>query len=384
MAKFEEYYLYNQKINVTTEEFVSNNILKSFGIDIEKAVASVGEIRHWKDGEYKKVSEGKWVKIVKNKEKQLSNIAAVKKINSEIQDLKNQILNQRRIFEQNTKNPHEYGTFMYNMFFQREWNEERKRNNFINQIAQKIKDLQDELIEIQKITYIEKKQQREKEVGKHEIDDVEIDEIIDNFKSIFSTIEKNTPKNMKAIELMPEVTINDYYLDTETIFSLILNASDWRKIQKTWNDMKNSNKYIYKESPKSASEYLIDETTGDIYRYSDHWGKVASCVWNLDVNNKDNDSGFIIAKSNIKDFHRREDSYTIYLNPEYSVNILKATEDIFPHLKRLVQENNEFYLAKGVERKIVNFSKEIFKKYINTSIFMVEEITKLKEKYSLF
>ena len=267
---------------MNNEDFVSRNILKAFGVDIEKAVAAVGEIRQWSDGEYKKVAEGKWVKVGKdNKEKQLSNTTAVKKINAEIEELQHQVLNQRRIFEQNTSNPHEYGTFMYNMFYQHKWNEESERNEFVKQLASKIKDLKDELAEVQKIAYAEKKLKREQEAGKHEIDDIEIDEIIRKFRSIFYTIEKNVPRNLSAIQLMPEVTTDDYYLDTKTIFTPISNVSDYRILEDTWNDMKDSGKYTYKQSPKSSSEYLIDKETGDIYRYSDHWGRVASCEWDL-------------------------------------------------------------------------------------------------------
>lgn len=32
----------------------------------------------------------------------------------------------------------------------------------------------------------------------------------------------------------------------------------------------------------STSIYLIDEATGVVYRYADHWGRVASCYWDLD------------------------------------------------------------------------------------------------------
>lgn len=32
----------------------------------------------------------------------------------------------------------------------------------------------------------------------------------------------------------------------------------------------------------STSVYLIDEATGEVYRYADHWGRVASCFWDLD------------------------------------------------------------------------------------------------------
>lgn len=42
---------------------ISNRIYKSFSPDIEKAVAAIVEIRKWGDGDYKKVDNGKWVKV---------------------------------------------------------------------------------------------------------------------------------------------------------------------------------------------------------------------------------------------------------------------------------------------------------------------------------
>lgn len=42
---------------------ISERICKSFSPDIEKAVAAIGEIRKWGDGDYKKVDSGKWVKV---------------------------------------------------------------------------------------------------------------------------------------------------------------------------------------------------------------------------------------------------------------------------------------------------------------------------------
>ena len=58
---------------------VQERIAKSFngGINVademslEKAAAAIGEIRHWKDGVYKKIEYGKWVQIHDNKEKEV-------------------------------------------------------------------------------------------------------------------------------------------------------------------------------------------------------------------------------------------------------------------------------------------------------------------------
>lgn len=49
----------------------------------EKSLA-IGEIRHWKDGDYKKVDVGKWVKISGNKARATSSSTIKKKIEREM------------------------------------------------------------------------------------------------------------------------------------------------------------------------------------------------------------------------------------------------------------------------------------------------------------
>ena len=84
-------------------------------------------------------------------------------------------------------------------------------------------------------------------------------------------------------------TVDDYYIGTKAEFTSIgaepegdgvlglLDAE--RKNKETWQQMKDSGKYEFTPSPTSNSEYLIDRETGDIYRFSDHWFRVASCDW---------------------------------------------------------------------------------------------------------
>ena len=59
----------------------------------------------------------------------------------------------------------------------------------------------------------------------------------------------------------------------------------------------------HKYSPyaSSGSEYVLDRKNGIIYRFSDHWGDVASCKWTIKPNEE---FGFRIAMAKLEDFRR--------------------------------------------------------------------------------
>lgn len=361
---------------------IRDNILKAFGVEIEKSVAVIGEIRKWSDGEYKKIDEGKWVKLDKNKI--VSSTILMKIINSEIDKLTKEFLKQKMIFSENLSNPYPQNSPKYQQYIDILWEDEKKKE-FISELLKERKNLFDELSEIKRIVYREKKQKREQKVGKHEIDELEMKDIINKYNLFFSKIDNIAPRYVSAVELMPNVTINDYFLDTETNFHSITNiiynkdgSSNHPEIHKIWEDMKNSGRYIFKESPKSNSEYLIDKNNGDIYRYSDHWGRVASCIWTLD----DYYSGDVsIAKSNIKKFNRRKDSMSVYFNPQHKECVIKTIKNTFPEIKKILTENEKFYVAEKAKKQLVDFCKNMFKKYVNVNSFEVKEIKKLRKKF---
>lgn len=114
-------------------------------------------------------------------------------------------------------------------------------------------------------------------------------------------------------------TLDDYYKYTNATFELIARQFDMpaktkvishertqeeRALLKAeWDKLKHEHpEWEWHLSPKSSSEYLIDKETGDIYRYSDHWGKVATCHWKVKGGHGVTEQ--IIAKANIKDFDR--------------------------------------------------------------------------------
>ena len=176
---------------------------------------------------------------------------------------------------------------------------------------------------------------------------------------------------------MPDVTSNDYFLSTETTYKSILSKEDkYDDISSKWETLKNSKKYIHHISPKSESEYLINEKNGDILRYSDHWGKVASCEWDLI---SENTSKWNIAKSNLKDFKRMNSG--IYLNPSYIIKYIEAAKLVLPKIKETVSDNKEFYLTKKANEFMKQIISNILEELRYNTDICKEEIQKLKEEY---
>ena len=97
-------------------------------------------------------------------------------------------------------------------------------------------------------------------------------------------------------EVKKDVDLSDFYEATSAEFTKI--SSD-KSVISFWEGLKSDKDLKWHHSPLSNSEYLVNHHTGDIYRLSDHWGKVASCEWSL---NDDPTEGWSIGVANIKSF----------------------------------------------------------------------------------
>lgn len=103
-----------------------------------------------------------------------------------------------------------------------------------------------------------------------------------------------------SVPLPKEVTLDDYWYETCADFQMVRGVK-WEDLMA---DMKASPDFKYKHSPLSYSEYYLDLKSGDVYRYSDHWGKVASCRWYILPDNAYQHNLFRLGVCNIKDFSR--------------------------------------------------------------------------------
>ena len=138
----------------------------------------------------------------------------------------------------------------------------------------------------------------------------------DNMLSVAQQLTKGEPFSLDSNTMLREikgtVDFSDYYDGTIAEFKAL--PSDGKTVYEQWEELK-SKGYEWHKSPLSNSEYLIDKETGDIYRYANHWGSVASCTWEL-VGAYD-DYNYHIAVSNISDFKAKGYGRIAYPNVSY-------------------------------------------------------------------
>lgn len=103
-------------------------------------------------------------------------------------------------------------------------------------------------------------------------------------------------KTVSYREVKKEVDLSDFYEATSAEFTKL--SSD-KSVFSFWEGLKSDKDLKWHHSPLSNSEYLVNHHTGDIYRFSDHWGKVASCEWSL---NDDSTEGWSVGVANIQSF----------------------------------------------------------------------------------
>ena len=160
------------------------------------------------------------------------------------------------------------------------------------------------------------------------------------------------PSVLPFREVFPTPTMDDYFICTDANFEYIgsnlamqpdglLDAE--RENQQKWAEMVASGKYEHQKSPRSNSEYLLDRETGDIYRFSNHWGRVASCEWSLDkVYGTEDTSIYQIGKCNINDFKVNK-TFSSYLadNPAYAPAYADALQKTIVNYETLLSSDVE-------------------------------------------
>ena len=112
-------------------------------------------------------------------------------------------------------------------------------------------------------------------------------------------------------EVKKDVDLSDFYEATSAEFTKL--SSD-KSVFSFWEGLKSEKDLKWHHSPLSNSEYLVNHHTGDIYRFSDHWGKVASCEWSL---KDDPTEGWSIGVANIKSFKSLPFSRSLVLKSSF-------------------------------------------------------------------
>ena len=132
--------------------------------------------------------------------------------------------------------------------------------------------------------------------------------------------EAKTEGMMDLYDVRPVVSTKDYYLGTRADFEMVATDKPAERmydesekalsvgdIEAVWEELKEKEGFRLEHSPKSDSEYLVNDATGEIYRKSDHWGRVASCHWMLNGLRREGD--WYIGRANVDEFEREKGGY---------------------------------------------------------------------------
>jgi hypothetical protein len=141
--------------------------------------------------------------------------------------------------------------------------------------------------------------------------------------------ENKSIKHVHYRDLYKHIDHLNFQICTKVDFKEI--KSTYMKIQEMWGRIKHSvlSQIIFEYKSKSGSEYFIT-SNGDIYRFSDHWGCVATCEWTLDGNGNLIESimesgPWQIGVANLKDFKIFRRKYArkvdILINPIWAEKI---------------------------------------------------------------
>ena len=176
------------------------------------------------------------------------------------------------------------------------------------------------------------------------------------------------PEFIDYREAVPVPTFDDYFVATRADFEYIGShiamqpgalITAEHENQQRWTDMVASGKYEHQKSPRSNSEYLLDHETGDIYRFSNHWGRVASCQWSIDTRYGTEDTEIYgIGKCNIKDFKPVSSERRTH-NPAYAAPYADALQKTIINYETLLNSHVEISDAarQRIETRLESYRK---------------------------
>jgi hypothetical protein len=352
----------------------------------EKAKANTGDIRNWGGVDYKKISNGEWIKVGGNKQKSIASSGMKKVISSEINKIDSELSSIISDFKQKWEK--ENGStqiIKYRVAFSREIEINPEIKYIRDKYYSNRKDLLDDINEVNNLADYKAKLSREEKSGKKEIQYNDLDDNFESFSQAFREVDK-LPSYVGAIECLGEkVNADDYWLNTDALFKTFYEYSEndcysdskdvWvDPVEVRWKNLKSNADLEHTFSPKSSSEYLVDKKNNKVYRMADHWGRCASCNWGVDFKNKN----YGIGESNFDDFERNNGG--TWINNKKSEMSLIINKKVLFDLKKIVS-NNKTYLDKQATDRIKNMTKKIESSLKNQSRLNDEEINKIKKQY---
>jgi hypothetical protein len=160
---------------------------------------------------------------------------------------------------------------------------------------------------------------------------------IESQKSFVEKLEST--KFIHYRDLYKNIDRSNFQVCTKVDFKAIEMKPEHKSIHETWGRLKHESVLTYEHTSKTGSQYFIDDND-NVYRFSNHWGAVASCEWTREGKGQLMMSIFEsgdweIGVANLKDFkifRRKNDRRVdVILNPEW-INQMKK---VIPTRKKL-------------------------------------------------
>lgn len=128
---------------------------------------------------------------------------------------------------------------------------------------------------------------------------------------------------------------------------------------------------LFKENPahyKSKSDSMYHYTPEGVYRYSDHWGRVANCRWKLLANNDFKNQQYHLGFAKWTDFYHLNDTAKLFF---IQVDFEQKKVN-FQHIRNLPKEDKILFTAVDTQKRVKHIrqllSEEKWAKYYNCDI----------------
>ncbi len=104
---------------------------------------------------------------------------------------------------------------------------------------------------------------------------------------------------------------------------------------------------------KSKSESLYHYTVEGVYRYSDHWGRVANCRWKLLANSAYKNQQYHLGFAKWTDFYHLNDTDKLF----YIVVDFDSKKVNFQHIGSANKENKVLFTALEAQKRVKQIRK---------------------------
>ena len=172
-------------------------------------------------------------------------------------------------------------------------------------------------------------------------------------------------------DLYKNIDTTNFQICTKVDFKAIEQNTIHDTIHETWGKLKHNCVMNYEFTSKTGSQYFIDKED-NVYRFSNHWGAVASCEWTREGEGQLMMSVFEsgaweIGVANLRDFQifRRKDDrkVDIILNPKW----IEKMKTIIPTRTKLMalKCNPEFKNLPVEDKKFIGENYGFFHKRLS-------------------